>query len=465
MPDTLASFTLTGPGQASHAGNAGLRAPAYIRAILRFEGALAASQAALGAIPAEAARSIERASSDFEPDVAAIAREAYASGTPVIEVLRQFGAHLDAQAPGAREYLHRGATSQDAMDTAMALCTAPLVAAAVSALDRACAASVALTARHATDPMLARTLMQPAGLITFGFKSAQWAAALSRSASRIRDAADRALCLQLAGAVGTGAAFGASWAELQAAAAGRLGLRAGVTWQSMRDEWLNLLVQIGLAAGVAGKIAGDVILLGQAEVAEALEPSSSAGRSSAMPHKRNPVLGLRIRGCWHVTNGVLAGLVPTLAVEQERGLGTWQAELVLAPLLLENAVSAVESLAQLLEGLQFDAARARHNIESTGGLVYSERAVHHLARIMMPGDARLLVDQASTDASRLGIHLRAALTESMKAMVPAVPIEGVLDAVFDTDEAAASSAEAAKRVLDSAGLDTSKVAIKNVERA
>ena len=78
---------------------------------------------------------------------------------------------------------------------------------------------------------------------------------------------------------------------------------------------------------------------------------------------------------------------------------------------------------------------------------------------------RFSSDQAATEAVRSGIHLRAALMESMKAMVPAVPIEGVLDAIFDTDEAAAFSAEAAKRVLDSAGLDTSKSGIKNVERA
>jgi len=444
MPETLASFTLTG------AGSEGLRPSAYARAILRFEVALAASQASLGLIPAEPALAIERASAGFDPDVEEIARRAHATGTPIIELLRQFGAHLDAHAPGAREYLHRGATSQDAMDTAMALCVGPAVAAVVSAIDRGCAASAELTCRHGTDPMLARTLMQPAGIITFGFKTAQWAAALSRSASRVRDAADRALCLQLAGSVGTGAAFGASWSELQRAVAARLGLRAVVTWQSTRDEWLNLLVQLGLAVGVAGKIAGDVILLGQAEVGEVREPPLSAGLSSAMPHKRNPVLGLRIRGCWQVTNGLLAGLIPTLAVEHERGLGTWQAELALAPGLVESAVSAGESLAQLLEGLQFDAARARHNIELTGGLVYSERAVQHLAGVMLPSEARRLVEQASADASASGIHLRSALTAAMGTATART--EALLDGVFDTEDAAASAAAAAERALHAAGL-------------
>lgn len=452
MSDTLLFSALTGPGRD------GLRPSGYVRAILRFEAALAAAQASLGLIPEDAAGAIERAAAAFDPDVEELARCAHAAGTPVVELLRQVGAHLDTHAPGAREYLHHGATSQDAMDTAMALCVSPLVAAVTSALDRGRASSVALALRHATDPMLARTLMQPAGVITFGFKAAQWAAALDRSASRIREASARALCLQLAGSVGTGAAFGGSWADLQAAVAARLGLRAVTTWQSLRDEWLNLFMQLGLAVGVAAKIAGDLVLLGQAEVGEVHEPPSSTGPSSAMPHKRNPVLGLRIRGCWHVTNGLLAGLVPTLAVEQERGLGTWQAELALAAPLVESAVSAAESLAVLLDGLEFDGARARHNIDETRGQVFSERAVQHLAGVMRPMEARRLVEQTSAAATASGLHLRAALVAAVAGVPGALSsarADALLAAAFDTQAAAAPAAAAAERLLH-AGFATGK---------
>jgi 3-carboxy-cis,cis-muconate cycloisomerase len=143
----------------------------------------------------------------------------------------------------------------------------------------------------------------------------------------------------------------------------------------MRDAWVNLLLQLAIAAGIAAKIAGDIALMAQSEIGEAVDPSSAEGRSSAMAHKRNPVLCMRIRACGHVVQGLAAGLLSTIPVEQERGLGTWQAELALAPALVAHVVSALDGLAALLSGVRFDAARARRNIDETLGHVVDERAI------------------------------------------------------------------------------------------
>jgi 3-carboxy-cis,cis-muconate cycloisomerase len=176
--------------------------------------------------------------------------------------------------------------------------------------------------------------------------------------------------------VGTGAAFGKRWGAVRQDVARALGLRAGpASWQSMRDSWMNLLLQLALAAGIAAKIAGDIALMAQSEIGEAVDPSSVHGLSSAMPHKRNPVLCMRIRACGHVVQGLAAGLLSTIPGEHERGLGTWQAELALAPALVAHAVSALDGLAALLSGVRFDAARARRNIDETLGRLLDERAI------------------------------------------------------------------------------------------
>jgi 3-carboxy-cis,cis-muconate cycloisomerase len=447
MRQTLTSSTLIGPGGER------LRTAEVVGAVVRFEVALAAAQARLGLIPQEAASAIERAARDFSPDLDEIVAGGHAAGTPVIEILSQFGAHIEGRGREARQYLHRGATSQDALDTAVVLCVVPSVSAVLAAVERARGAAVSLARRHAASPMLGRTLMQPAGIITFGFKAALWAAALARSGRRLREAADRGLCLQLSGAVGTGAAFGEAWRPLQDAMATSLGLRAVVSWQSMRDEWLNLLLQLGLSVGMAAKIAGDITLMGQSEVGEAREPASVRGASTAMPHKRNPVLGLRIRGCWHVTTGTLAGLFSTMTIEHERGLGTWQAELALVPSLIDASVSAAENLATLLEGLEFDPERALRNIDATGGLVYADRAVQQMAEVLPRAEARRLVEQACAETDASGAHLRAALAEALArsgAPAAAARQDALLDTTFDVGAPAAAAAQAAERLLRSA---------------
>jgi 3-carboxy-cis,cis-muconate cycloisomerase len=371
---TLTSAILTGTACDQYLSRSSL-----VAAILRFEAALARAEAAVGLVPAAAADAIAAAARDLNPDLDRIASKGHQAGTPIVELLVQLGEAVEARSEGAARFVHVGATSQDALDTAMVLCVKPCVQLALNSLAAARAAAFDLGRRHAASPVLARTLMQAAGVTTFGAKAANWALALGRCEKRLKDAAQEGLHVQLGGPIGTGAAFGDRWPDVQTAVARELGLGAGPAgaWQSARDAWTNLLMQLGLATGFATKIAGDLALMSQTEVGEVRDPSSDQGVSSAMPFKRNPVWCLRILSCGHVVEGLTAGLLSTIAVEQERGLGTWQAELAMTPPLVSYTVGALGTLAPLLGGLQFDAERAKRNIEaarSVLGAGFDERA-------------------------------------------------------------------------------------------
>ena len=332
---------------------------AFVDAMLRFEAALARAQAAEGLIPESAAHSIVSSCKVELFDVAKIVRESGRAGSvaiPLVKALRE---------ADAAPYVHFGSTSQDVIDSAMALVTREAVALIETDLAKAADALLRLATQHAETPMLARTLMQPASVTSFGFKCAGWAAPLVRSRLRLREAAKHALQLQLGGAVGTLAQMKGQGAAVRQRMAKELGLGdPGATWHTQRDEWVALGCELGLVTGSLGKIAVDIALLGQYEVAEVSEPSEPGrGGSSAMPHKRNPVASMVAIAAAHRAPQRVAALLGAMPQQHERALGAWQAELAEWPQLLMSAHGSVRAMAGALPGLQVDAARMRANID------------------------------------------------------------------------------------------------------
>ncbi|MGJ7603197.1 3-carboxy-cis,cis-muconate cycloisomerase [Variovorax sp. LT1R20] len=338
---------------------------AFVDAMLRFEAALARAQAAEGLIPESAAHSIVGSCKVELFDVAKIVRESGRAGSvaiPLVKALREAVGLFNAE---AAPFVHFGSTSQDVIDSAMALVTREAVALIETDLSKAVSALLRLAVQHAETPMLARTLMQPASVTSFGFKCAGWAAPLVRSRMRLRDAAKHALQLQLGGAVGTLAQMKGQGAAVRRRMAKELGLDdPGATWHTQRDEWVALGCELGLVAGSLGKIAVDIALLGQYEVAEVAEPSEPGrGGSSAMPHKRNPVASMVAIAAAHRAPQRVAALLGAMPQQHERALGAWQAELAEWPQLLMSAHGSVRAMAGALPGLQVDAARMRANID------------------------------------------------------------------------------------------------------
>ena len=258
-----------------------------VQAMLDFEAALARAEAKAGMIPARAAASIATAANADGFDAAAIARDARASGTVSIPLVKALTARVQAADAESARYVHFGATSQDVADSAMASrfgalarCWRP-----TTSVSSASFGSCPIAMRGTV--MLGRTFLQPAPPITFGLKVAGWAAALARGWMRFERACDEAAILQFGGASGTLAALGDRGPAVAARARRRIsgcalprrrGIRTGIAWP-------RSLPRAAIYTGTLGKVARDVSLLMQDEVGEVAEPG---GGSSTMPHKRNP---------------------------------------------------------------------------------------------------------------------------------------------------------------------------------
>ena len=337
----------------------------FVSAMLRFEAALARAQAQIGLIPQASAQSIIVTCKVELFDVARIVRDSARAGSLAIPLVKSLKETVGLFNPQAVEHVHLGSTSQDVIDTAVALIAQPALALIDADLQLAIDALLALAERHADDPVLARTLMQPASVTSFGFKCMGWAAPLLRSRQRLQAAGEQGLCLQLGGAVGTMAQMGGHGPEVARLMAAQLGLRCPeVAWHTQRDLWVVLGCELAVLVGSLGKVAKDVSLMGQFEVGEVAEPTEAGrGGSSAMPHKRNPVACMVSLAAATRAPQRAAALLASMVQEHERALGSWQAELAESAGLMMGAHAAVRAMAQTLAGLQVDVPRMRANIE------------------------------------------------------------------------------------------------------
>ena len=309
---------------------------AWLRGMLAAERALAEAQG------------LELAAGDL--DIAELVEEGLSAGNPVEPLVRR----LRERTPEA----HRGATSQDILDTAAALVARDATALIVAELDGVAAACARLAEEHRSTVMAGRTLMQQAVPITFGLKAASWLVGVVHARERLVAAR---LPAQLGGAAGTLAALGESGVDVLRAYAERLDLPEPVVpWHTRRLPVAELGATLSVAAGFLGKIALDVVLLAQTEVAEVRE--RDGGASSTMPHKRNPVAATLARACALRAQAEAALLMSTLAQEHERAAGAWHAEWGALSDALAYTGGTAAALRSALEGLDVDADRMRANI-------------------------------------------------------------------------------------------------------
>ncbi|MBC7803349.1 MAG: 3-carboxy-cis,cis-muconate cycloisomerase [Candidatus Parcubacteria bacterium] len=378
-----------------------------LSAMARFEGALALSSARIGVIPVAAARTIAEVAAAASFDAAALASAARRASTLAIPFVLQLTEKVAAVSEEAARYVHFGATSQDVIDTAVVLCVVPAAGRLTALSDRLGDALAAIAARHAQTPTVARTLLQPAVPVSFGWKAAVWLSMLSRSRSNFRVAARAACVLQFGGAGGTLSAYASKGDTIAAELAAELGLpRAPVTWHSARDGFARLGSEAAILAGTAGKIARDVSLLMQSEVGEVSEPTGEGrGGSSAMPHKRNPVGCLAALEAAYRAPGLTATLLAQLAPEHERGIGHWQSQWFTLRDLLCAAGSGLSAMAEVMEGLKVDERAMRANLDRSHGLVYSENVAVRLSRTLGKQAAHALTEKLCRIAAREGREL------------------------------------------------------------
>jgi len=370
---------------------------AYLQHMLDFEAALARAEAATGVIPANAAGSITKACKASSFDLADLAEAAARSGNLAIPLVKALTANVDAD---AARYVHWGATSQDVIDTAGMLTLRAAIDALLPDLDRAIAGFAKLAHQHRNTAVVARTWLQHALPMPFGLKLAEYAAALHRSRTRLQRLRSEGLALQFGGAAGTLAALGDKGLLVAEKLAQELKLPLpDAPWHTHRDRIAEAASVFAVLTGTCGKIARDVSLMMQTDVAEAFEPSGEGrGGSSTMPHKRNPVAAATALAAATMAPNLAATIFAAQVQDHERSAGPWQAEWPTLPNLLLVTSGALAAIVDIAEGLQVDVARMRANLEATGGLIMAEAVAMALAEKIGKNEAHHLVEAASKKA-------------------------------------------------------------------
>ena len=406
----MPSDALFGPSLSTDVMLATVSDRAWVQAMLDVEAALARAEARIGLIPAAAADGIVGHCRVDEFDVVQLGRAAVRNANPVIPLVNALRAAVPKEATA---FVHHGATSQDILDTAMMLIARRSLDLILADLERAAAAAATLADRHRATMMAARTLLQQALPTTFGLKAAGWLVAIVEAQSELTRVAQTRLAVQLGGAAGTMAALSDRGLDVARELAAELTLaEPTVPWHTARGRVVEVATALGIAAGVAGKVALDVVLLAQTEVGEVSE-STAAGRgsSSALPQKHNPVDAIEILAAVRGINGQVAVLLGAMVQEHERAAGAWQAEWPAFAETLRLAGGAASRLASLLAGLQVDAERMRRNIDLSGGSIMAEHVVMMLGERVDPVMARALVDTAVSTATSTGRPFKDVLRE------------------------------------------------------
>jgi 3-carboxy-cis,cis-muconate cycloisomerase len=318
---------------------------------------------------------------------------------------------LATQVGEAGGYVHWGATTQDIMDTATVLQIKDALALVEADLGAIEAALAALAATHRATVMAGRTHLQHALPVTFGYKAAVWLAMIRRHRQRLAELRPRVLVGQFAGAAGTLASLGDKGLAVHDALMDELGLaRPAAPWHVARDAFAETVSFLGLVTGSLAKIATDVMLLMQTEVAEAFEPFvDGRGSSSTMPQKRNPISCEFIVAAARIVRGHVGLMLDAMAADHERATGPWQLEWVAIPEAFLAAGGALRQARFMLEGLIVDAGRMRRNLDLTGGLIVAEAVMMALAPHTGRGAAHDLVYGACRAALDNGTMLLAEL--------------------------------------------------------
>lgn len=389
---------------------------AFVRRMVEVEAALARVQGELGVIPEEAARRIDAEATSFAPDLTDLGESTRLGGVPVMGLVRQLRGAVGGD---EASYVHWGATSQDVMDTALVLQLRDGTALLETKLRVLVHDLADLAETHRDTLVLARTRTQSALPTTFGLKVASWLAPLTRHRVRLTEMKPRFLCVQLGGAAGTLASLGAEGPAVVEGLGRELGLGAPLSpWHVQRDGLIELAGWLSLVTGTLGKMAQDVMLMGQDEVGELSEASDPGrGGSSTMPQKRNPVRSEAVVAAARHNAALLSSMHQAALHEHERGGAAWQMEWLSLPQMMALTSGAVRNASDVAGGVQVHQGRMADNVKGARGMVMAEAAAFLLSRHMGRAEALRTVREAAQSAEARGAHLIDVLEETLSADV------------------------------------------------
>ncbi|WP_448133468.1 3-carboxy-cis,cis-muconate cycloisomerase [Stenotrophomonas rhizophila] len=386
---------------------------ARLQAMLDVEAALARAQVRCAVIPPAALGAIEAACRADLYAVPALGQATLLAGNPAIPLVKALTAQVRHADADAARWVHWGATSQDIIDTGAVLQLREAAGLVQERLHVLCTALAVLADAERDTGLPGRTLLQQAVPVTFGLKAAGWLDALHRSQRRLQALYADTLVLQFGGAAGTLASLQARGLDVAQALGDELQLPVpALPWHTARDRVAELGSAFALLTGTLGKIATDIVLLMQSEVAEAFEPAGEGrGGSSAMPHKRNPVGCVAAIAAATRVPGLLSTLFVAMPQPHERAAGQWHAEWETVPEIVRLCAGSLAQVTVVVQGLQLDRARMRDHLDSHGGLLYAEAVAVTLAETLGKATAHALVEQAARQALAQSRHLREVLQE------------------------------------------------------
>ncbi|MDQ1406372.1 MAG: 3-carboxy-cis,cis-muconate cycloisomerase [Acidobacteriaceae bacterium] len=420
----------------------------FLQRMLDFEAALAAAEATSGVIPSFAANVIAAKCRVELFDKQQLAEAAALAGNLAIPVVKQLKALIASENKDVAGFVHWGATSQDATDTALVLQLREALDLISADIEKLCDALAQMADRHRLTPIVARTLMQHAIPTTLGMKFAGWLDVLMRHRERFREMQKRCLVLQFGGAAGTLAALGAQGPVIAKHLSEQLKLPLPqIPWHSHRDRLSEIATTLGLLTGTLGKISQDIALHMQTEIDELREPAEeNRGGSSTMPHKRNPVACAIILAAATRVPGIVATMLSAMLQQDERGLGGWHAEWETLPEIVCLSAGALHHLANVVPRLEIDVNRMSENLNLTKGLIFTEAINAALGEKISRSQARDFIDAASQRAIKEKRHLRDVINDDQKIAKHLSSQE--LDSLFDPRNYTGSSSEFIDRVLE-----------------
>jgi 3-carboxy-cis,cis-muconate cycloisomerase len=390
---------------------------AWLQAMLDTEAGLARALERAGLAPAGSGEAVTATAKAANFDAGELGELAALTGNPVPALARALARLVPQTAVSA---VHRGAASQDILDTAAMLLASRAIGVVLADLATAADAAAALADAHRATIMIGRTLLQQAVPVTFGLVAAGWLTSMDDARQGLAAVGSQRLAVQFGGAAGTLASLGDHGPQVAALLAEELGLTVPVLpWHTDRLRIIDLGTALARVTAVLGKVARDVTLLAQEEIGEISEDAGAAaagvqspaaaprrGGAVAMPHKHNPVAAVAILGCSRQVPGLLATLVAAGEQELQRAAGAWHAEWQPLTSLLQLTGSASSWAAELLTGLAVDASRMAANLAATKGLPLAEHVASLLTGVLGVAQAHNLVAEASQRAVSAGLPLR-----------------------------------------------------------
>lgn len=381
---------------------------ATVTYLLQFEAALAQAQAQHKLIPDNAAQVISECCKVENIDIKKLIADAGLGGNVNIPLIKQLTAVVKTKDEEASKYVHFGATSQDVIDTASMLQTRDALKIIYPELQKLISQLTILSAAHQQTQMIGRSFMQHARPITFGFKVSTWLDGLLRSEKRVEQLFSENFVLQLGGAVGNLSSMGNKGEAVAESMAKILGLtNPKIAWHTQRDGFVEIATTLGILTGSISKIARDISLLMQTEIAEVFEPSGvGKGGSSTMPHKRNPVSSIAILANAQRIPNLVATMLSCMTQDHERATGAWHAEWETLTDIIKLSAGVVRQAVIMTDGLEIDKIQMLKNIEATKGLIFAENLSLALSEKIGKSEAHHLVEVLCKETLATGIHLK-----------------------------------------------------------